>query len=1036
MKNTRLAFAFILIHLCTMAFAQSSRKITGRVVDEKGELLVGVNIMEVGAQNGTLTGIEGTYSLTVKNSRSILKFSYVGFDSQEVIVGSNTVIDVTLKESKSELEEVVVVGYGSQRRISTIGSQSNLKLGDIKQPTASLSTSLAGRLAGVVAVQRSGEPGKDNADIWIRGISTMGSSSPLVLVDGVERSFNNIDPEDIESFTVLKDASATAVYGVRGANGVILIKTKPGIAGKPSVSVDYYESVTRLTKIPKLADGASYMEAVNEARRNRGSEPIYSEAEVINTRLGADRILYPDVDWMNEVFDDLGHNRRANINVRGGGQNVNYYASASYYNEKGLIKTDPNESYDSKIGYTRYNFTTNLNINVTPTTKLDIGASGYLGEGRKPYESTSDIFRVAMTTSPVDYPVMFHVDGKDYIPYNQPNSGFNNPYVGATKRGFRTVTDSQIYSNLRLTQDLGFITEGLSLTGMFAFDTYNSRTVKQKKTESTYYWADKNNPYDKYGFPILSQTYEGSKTLDFAVESSGNRKYYLEASLNYSRAFGKHRVGGLFLFNQEDKVITTEGIDLIAGLPYRSRGFAGRATYSWDDRYFAEFNIGINGSENFDPSNRYGVFPAFGVGWVLSNEKFWKPLQSVISFFKVRYTNGMIGNQATPNRFLYMEALEYSGNYGYTFGTDRRKVDGYKVKNEAVKVTWEKSHKQDLGFDLKFLNDDLSLVLDLYKEHRTGIFLDRGAVPGFIGITSTPVGNLGIVDNKGIEIDLEYNKRFNKNWALSLRGNFTYAKNEVIENDQPTQQYPWMDRRGHSTLSRWGLIADGLYTQAEVDQINAWEALPAAEKENTARPFPKQYGTVYAGDIKYRDLNGDGQIDVYDETKIGRGDVPAIVYGFGFNLQYKNIAISTLFQGVSQADRCLSGLGIQPFSGSGGEGNLYANIKDRWTEDNPRQDVFYPRLAYGSDKNENNFKTSTWWQRDVSFLRLKSLQITWHLPKRWTNAVLLKGASVYAMGTNLFTISKFKLWDPELNTNNGTSYPNISTYSIGVNFNF
>ena len=1032
-------FILTLILTCLTVSAQAqSRKVSGRVTDMNGEPLVGVGIQEEGTKNGAISDLDGNYSIEVASNRSVLEFSYLGFESQSVMVGANGIIDITMKEATSELDELVVVAYGTQRKISTIGSQASLSVTEIKQPTASLSTSLAGRLAGVVAVQRSGEPGKDNADIWIRGISTTGNSNPLVLVDGVERSFNNIDPEDIESFTILKDASATAVYGVRGANGVILIKTKPGIAGKPSVSIDYYESVTRLTKVPELADGATYMEVVNEARRNSGLGAVYSDIEILNTRLGTDTMLYPDVDWMDAVFDNIGHNRRANVNVRGGGQTVQYYASASYYNETGLVVADKSESYNSKIGYSRYNFTANLNVNITPTTRLDVGASGYLGEGRSPHESTSDIFRLCMTTSPVEYPVMFYVDGEEYLPYNQPNSGFNNPYVGAAKRGYKTVTDSQIYSNLRLTQDLKFITEGLSLTAMFAFDTYNSRTVDQSKMASTYYWADKNNPYDAAGNPLLTQTYEGSNTLNFALTNSGNRKWYIEASLNYSRAFGKNRVSALFLYNQEDRVETYDGIDMIAALPYRSRGYAGRLTYSWDDRYFAEFNIGINGSENFSPKNRYGIFPALGVGWVVSNEGFWKNggISEIFSFLKIRYTDGLIGNQATPNRFLYLESLKYNGDYGYTFGSDRRPVDGYEVLNEAVDVTWEKSRKQDLGIDMKFFRNELSLMVDLFREHRTGIFLERGTVPGFIGVTSTPYGNLGIVDNKGIEIDLQYDKRFNEDWLLSLRGNFTYAKNTLIDNDQPEPEYPWMDRRGHNTLARWGLIAEGLYTQEEIDQINAWENLPAAEKATVERPFPVQFGTVHAGDIKYRDLNGDGQIDSYDETKIGNGDVPAIVYGFGFNLQWKNIAISTLFQGVAQCDRCLNGLGIQPFSGSGGEGNLYANINDRWTEENPSQDVFYPRLGYGADQNVNNYKTSTWWQRDTGFLRLKSVQITWDLPKRWCSKLMLKGISIYATGNNLFTISKFKLWDPELNTDNGSSYPNISTYSLGVNFNF
>lgn len=1014
---------------------QSTKKVTGRVMDEDGELLIGVTILEAGTTNGTITDIDGAYSIDVASGKSKLVFSYVGLESQEIIVGADNIIDVTMKIVPNKFDEIVVVGYGTQRKISSMGAQSSIKVAEIKQPVANLSTTLAGRLAGVVAVQRSGEPGKDNSDIWIRGISTPGASNPLILVDGVERSMDNIDPEDIESFTILKDASATAVYGVRGANGVIIIKTKPGVVGKPSISVDYYEGISRLTKKPKLADGITYMTAVNEAYANRSEIGPYTATDFENTSSGVDPLRYPNINWLDQVFDDMGHNRRVNVNLRGGSQNANYYASVSYYNEEGLIKTNPNETYDSKIGYSRYNFTTNLNIKATPTTQVDLGVSGYLGEGRKPYESTSDIFRVAMTTSPVEMPFMFVIDGKEYVPYNQNNAGFHNAYVGATMRGYETSIDNQIYSNLRLTQDLNFVTEGLTASAMYAFDVFNTRSSKWRKNTSTYFWKDKENePYDADGNPVIVRTYEGSNVLQFSSEGNSNRKYYLEASLNYARTFDKHSIGALLLYNQDEKVYSYDGITQISALPYRTRGFAGRATYSWADKYFAEFNVGINGSENFAPSKRYGTFPAFGIGWVPSNEEFWQPISNAFSFLKIRYTNGWVGNQATDRRFLYLEALEYNSGYGYTWGDGG--TNGYNVLNDPIMVTWEKSHKQDLGIDMKFLKDDLSLTVDLFKEYRKGVFVDRGKVPDFAGITTMPIGNLQEVENKGYEIDLEYNKRIDKDWFISVRGNLTYAKNKVTENDQPDPEYPWMSQIGQGILSRKGLVAQGLYTQDEIDQIEAWKALSSAEKATTPRPFPTQFGDVYAGDIKYQDLNGDGVIDDKDEKYIGYGDVPQYVYGFGFNIQYKNIALATLFQGTANADRYLNGTGIQPFSETGGVGSLYSNITDRWTTENPSQDVFYPRLAYGADKNQNNFRSSTWWQKDMSFLRLKSVQVTYTLPKSFVNSIYLKNASVYFMGTNLFTLSKFKLWDPELNTNNGTAYPNVSTYSIGVNVNF
>lgn len=470
-------------------------------------------------------------------------------------------------------------------------------------------------------------------------------------------------------------------------------------------------------------------------------------------------------------------------------------------------------------------------------------------------------------------------------------------------------------------------------------------------------------------------------------------------------------------------------------LPYRSRGLAARATYSWKDRYFGEINIGYNGSENFTPSKRYGFFPAIGLGWVVSNEPFWQSLSNAVSFLKLRYTNGIVGNSATPDRFLYLGYLEYSGDYGYSFGNGWR--DGVKVINDPVNVTWEESHKQNFGIDMKLFDNSLSITADYFKEHRTGIFLRR-VLPGYLGLSSVPYGNIGIVDNKGVEASFDYIKRFNRELSLSLRGNITYNLDTYIENGDPPKRYPWMDRKGHNILARWGYVADGLFTQEEIDRINAWESMSSEDKAKIARPFPKQFGKVKAGDIKYIDQNQDGEINVYDQVNIGRGDIPQIVYGFGFNLKYKNISCGTLFQGIARADRILRGGSIHPFNEDGGKGNLFNNIDDRWTEEDPRQNVFYPRLAFdgSAEGNKNNFQPSTWWIRDVGFLRLKSLQIAYDLPIKWTSIVGVKRGQIYFMGSNLLTFSKFKLWDPELNTDNGTSYPNIATYSVGVNFSF
>ena len=1022
---------------------QNKRKISGRVTDIKGEPLIGVNVTVDGDANGSITNMDGLYEIFVTKKSVVLKFTYIGFKTSEIRTNASTnIYDVTLEEQVNELEETVIVGYGTQRKISNIGAQSSMKMEDIKTPSASLTTTLAGRLAGVVAVQRTGEPGKDAADIWIRGISTPNTSSPLVLVDGVERSFNDIDPEDIESLTTLKDASATAVYGVRGANGVILIKTKPGKVGKPTVSADYYESFTRFTKMVDLADGITYMNAANEAMRNDGIATKYTEDQIRNTIAGKDPYLYPNVDWLKEIFNDWGHNRRVNVNVRGGSEKVAYYASVSYFNETGMTVTDKNiDTYDSKMKYSRYNFTTNLNIDVTPTTKVEIGAQGYLGEGNYPAISSADLYNAAMSISPVEYPKMFFVNGEAFVPGTSTNNNFNNPYSQATRRGYDNLTKNQIYSNLRVTQDLDMLTKGLKLTAMYAFDVYNEIHVHQDRAESTYNFLDTSVPYDMNGQPILQRIYEGSNVLSYKQETSGNKKTYLEASLNYDRTFNDdHRVSALFLFNQQSKLLYPKGT-LEDAIPYRMMGIAGRATYSWKDRYFAEFNIGYNGAENFSPKHRFGTFPAFGVGWVVSNEKFWQPLSKAVSFLKIRYTDGKVGNsEVSDRRFMYLDQMKENGDYGYKFGPNGTKWSGYETVNMAVDLIWEESRKQDLGIDLKLFNDALSIVFDLFKERRENILLKREhSIPSFLGYnTSAPYGNIGIIENKGFDGTIEYNKRINKDWVIALRGNVTFNKDKWIQGELPEQKYEWMNQYGHNINGVKGYVAEGLFTQTEIDDMARWESLSDANKAITPKPFASQFGTVKAGDIKYKDLNNDGQIDAYDQTYISRGDVPTTVYGFGFTVGWKDLSVGMMFQGVAGAERVLNGSSINPFNGGGGSGNLYSNIDDRWTEENPDQNAFYPRLSYGSETTSsiNNFQKSTWWVRNMNFLRLKTLQISYNLPKPWVNKVHLKNAAVYVMGTNLFTLSRFKLWDPELNTDNGASYPNTTSYSVGINFTF
>ena len=1023
----------------TVEAVQQTKKITGVVSDAMGPI-IGANVLEKGTTNGTITDMNGQYTLKLSTGNPILLISYIGYKPQEVKVAKQKIVDVVLVEDVSSLDEVVVVGYGNQRKVSVVGAQSTMDVKDIKMPAASLSSAISGRIAGVVAVQRSGEPGHDESDIWIRGLSSLlgQSSSPLVLVDGVERSFNNIDPEDIESFTVLKDASATAVYGVRGANGVVIVKTKPGKVGKPQFSVDYYESFTRLTKKVDMADAYTYMDARNEAQMNTSGTLKYSAAYIEATKKANGLLpndnprlynpyLYPAIDWADNLFNDWGHNRRGNINIRGGVPNANYYASLSYYGETGMTRNFKLENYNTQMKYDRYNFTSNLNLKPTSKTTVDLGFSGYLGQGHYPQSSTSSLYAACMDVNPVIYPLL--------LP-NGTVSGINsqqkfNPYGLLARGGYYDEFSSQLNSNIRVKQDLDFWkwSKGLSASAMVAFDTYNSRKRKYNRNEPMYTFAGKTDEngiwiedtlFDEetgdYLYSVLKEA-DGSLSLQ-TPEQWSSRTVYTEASLNYDRSFGAHRVGGLLLYNQ--KVYwDLNATDVIGGMPYKQRGFAGRATYSWNDRYFAEFNLGINGSENFSPGKRYGVFPAFGLGWAVSNESFWNPVRKYISFLKFRYTDGWVGSDtATGRRFMYQGV--FTGLTGTMFGTNYTSANGYGEEKYGVNVTWSKSRKQDLGIDIKFLNDNLSFVVDFFKERRDNIFLQRSTIPSYAGWIENPYANLGVVENKGIELAMDYTQRLGKKTFLTVRGNLTFNKDKIIENDEPPVDYPWMETRGTNVNATWGFIADGLFTsQAEIED------------------HATQFGTVHVGDIKYRDLNGDGVIDNYDKTVIGRGDVPRIYYGFGADLQIGDFSISALFQGTGQADRYLDGICIKPFWDDEGRDNVFANIHDRWSPDDPtNQDVFYPRMYVGSDANTNNVQKSSWWVKDVNFLRLKQLNISYNIPKKLLDRCFLKSASVYLMGTNLLTFSNFKLWDPELNTSNGTAYPNVSSYSVGVKFSF
>lgn len=987
------------------------QEVGGRVVDTLGMALPGVSVLIKGSNRGTFTNTLGHYQLQV-HTGDILVFSLVGYITREVAVNRKTIIDIVLREQLSDLDEVVIVGFGEQKKLTTIGAQNTIKPQDLKQPVANLSNLIAGRVAGIVGVQRSGEPGYDNAEIYIRGISTFTSSSPLILVDGVERSFNNIDPEDIASFSVLKDASATAVYGVRGANGVILIQTKKGRTGETTINAQYDQGLTQFTRLPAFANGVTYMEIANEAFFNsfpNETVPRYSADRIEQTRNQTDPELYPDVNWFDVILNKSGHNRRARVNANGGSDKAQYYLSVGYYDETGMFKTDELASYNSSMKFSRFNFTSNLTLDVTKTTKVDFGASGWISNGNYPGSSTGSVFNAAYVLTPVTIPARY---SNGY--FSKIRTGdVSNPYTMLTQSGYSTEFKNQLWSNLRVTQGLDFWLKGLSVTGMFSFDNSNTHQIARGKTVDSYLATGR----DADGNLLFEQTQIGTNYLGYSRNNGGSRQFYLEGAINYSKKIKKHDITGMLLYNQSDRVEAFAG-DFISSIPYRYMGLAGRTTYAFDNKYLGELNFGYNGSETFAPKKRFGFFPSFGLGWVVSEEKFFEPAKDILSFLKLRFSYGVVGNSNIGGRrFAYISTITDQGGYSYGQNNLGYDVGGLNFGDFAVDVSWEKAKKANLGIEFKTLNNALSVTADVFREVRTGIFRQRGDVPNFVGIGSLPWANLGQVNNNGIESTIDFQKTFGS-VRIGLRGNINWNRAIVIDDANAPWPYPWQQRIGRKLGQRFGYIDQGLFQSQD-------------EIANSAY----QVGTNKPGDIRYKDLNGDGRIDSYDQAPIGYGSMPEIVYGFGPTFSWKNWSLAAWFKGISNVDILLNGDGFRPFTFGGERGNLLKEITDRWTPDNPNSRPLYPRITYGADNM--NYESSSWWVKNGAFLRLQTLELNYNFTsKKWLSGVGLSNLNIYFIGYNLLTFSEFKMWDVELGDGRGSSYPLLKTYNLGVRCTF
>jgi TonB-linked SusC/RagA family outer membrane protein len=985
--------------------------ITGRVTDEKGEVLPGVNIMIKGTTRGVSADASGNYSMTVPEGEVTLVYSFVGFITQELILGNRKTLDVILRPDNQNLEEVVVVAFGTQRKESIVGAISSVSASDLKVPVSKLSNALAGQIAGIVSVQGSGEPGSGSS-FWIRGISSFGASNtPLILVDGIQRSMDLVDPEDIESFSILKDASATAVYGVRGANGIVLITTKKGkYSDKPTITTRYERGFLAPTRLPKLANANQWMDYYNDINYDANGSTPFPDHVKQKYLSGEDPDLYPNVDWMKTIYKDATTSNRLNLNVSGGGKIARYYVSGSYYNENGLFNPVVTKSYNPSVSYNKFTFRSNLDVDITKSTELSLNLSNTYENKNRLGVDMSTMYNMVITTPPISI-VPYYSDGT----HAQPLVG-SNPYYSLNSTGFSQDFWNTSQSLMSLTQDLSdFVVPGLKFNVKFSWDATNESTLDKRKNPATYYATGR----DENGELVLHKNLDGSDYLTLYRSNRGTKTTNLESSLNYDNAFGDHRIGGLFLFTRREHT-NNFPTDYILAFPYRNIGIAGRFTYAFQNKLFFDGNFGYNGSENFAPAHRFGFFPSVGVGYNLSKEKFFQTLFPSVNLMKFRGSHGYIGNDQIGGnrRFAYNSEMQYSSSY--TFGTTGQKdISGISTGNPGnPNVAWEEAIKSNIGFELGIW-DRLKLQVDYFSERRDGIYILQQSVPSVVGINIAQYVNLGKMANRGVDGSIEYSY-VKGDWLLSARGNFSYNRNKVIYNDAPTPIYAYQDIAGQAYNQQFGLVSLGLFNSV-------------ADIENS--PVQK-FGSVVPGDIKYKDINGDGVIDSYDRIAIGRTTIPEISYGFGLSAKYKQFDLSAFFQGVGNVTRIISGDPVQGPSGSIlVNGQILADAAEkRWSLHNQNPNAEYARMSLAY--NENNRQASTFYQRDMSFIRVKNAEIGYTIPKSIVNKARISTVRIYAQAVNLFTISKFKLWDPELNASYGNIYPQMRTVSFGANLNF
>ena len=992
---------------------KKGRTVTGTITDAvDGSPLIGVNIKLKGTTTGVISDIDGNYSIEVDSRKSILIFSYIGYKTREVPVEDLGVINVKLTSDNELLDEVVIVGSGTQKKVSVTGAISSVKGAALKAPSSSLTSSLAGRLAGVMVNTTSGEPGSAS-EFYIRGISTFGGrKTPLILLDDVEISstdLNNIPAETIESFSILKDASATAIYGSRGANGVMLVTTESGQENtKTQINVTVENSFQSMMNFPKFVDGATWMELYNEGQRNRGATSLmYSQERIDNTRNKVNPYVYPDVNWRDLLFKDMAMSQRANVNLQGGGSRVSYYMSLNVNHDSGLLDSPQIYSFNNNINNLSYNFQNNLQVKVTPTTKIRLNMNAQIQNRKGPNYKTQDLFIMTHTANPIFFPATLPAQkGDKHMRFGNAilsNATLRtNPYAHMAS-SFKQVDENMMHTTMRIDQTLDFVTKGLSANALIHFKNTSSQAFT-RSIEPYYYritkWTPGTDQYDMERLGTSGTEYIYTSDISRYTE----RTITMQFQLDYKRQFGMHNVGGMLMYMQRDFKRDV--------LPNRNQGFSGRFTYDYGQRYLAEFNFGYNGTERLARADRFEFFPAMSLGWVISNEAFFEPLRDKVDNLKVRASFGEVGSDDLdyPTNFVYIDQVSLD-KIGWTTGDNFNtykvgpQLERYAVQNAC----WERSQKLDVGIDITLFRN-WNIIFDYFHEKRYNILMMRAAWPNMIGFSNAlPYSPIGEMSNQGYEVSTSYSTQIGKNLTIDFRGNFTYTKNKYVYIDEIWHEYPWQIKTGRPLSYQYGYVAEGLFgSQEEIDNH--------AKQELGSTPMP--------GDIKYRDLNGDGVINSYDQAFISElGKDPRIQYGFGVNLTYKKWDLGVFFNGSAMRKINMNkDGGVHPFGAE--SHNVFQYVaENRWTEENQNPHAQYPRLGITNSETDNNRQNSTYWLRNGNFLRFKQLEVGY----------TFKYGRVYLTGDNIAVFSPFKEWDPELEW---YKYPLQRTFNIGLQLNF